>query len=528
MSITSNEDNSDNKSWIVVRGIRYVVPYLHQQKYSVRLQDADRGLSVLQVLVSRLGRPYLPSADVEAYFRGAIVTDGRVSIRRHKKNPNLNSNDNNNISKKRKTGPNGNVNQHQDISHTRNEFQRLVDPDLITARGDILKIQNHVHERCTIYRGPLVTILDIADMTASRSAMSNFKLQEEHHYRAIYKPAGLPVVNDEGLRYGCVAGMVRDEHNYHLGHRLDMPVEGVLLLGKGKKRAAKLMRALSPQAKQQSQSNGTDGSVLKAYLARVKGGSWFRNNKDEAGNIALPSPMHEVRRWLKWDTRSRKAIVVSENEINPTDHNKTDKQHQSSDGRGETAPKETITRIQQLLWDDGKGESLIRVELVTGARHQIRAVVASLGLPIKGDITYGDEADIGIEEGRDGDFDKAAREDSTIGGCTGKGGASLLHRNASTAVTTKEKSRLLLYADDDQGSLFNMLSKHRVDWCDKCRWQIDETKKGGTSRGAEQLGQAICLLSYHYRIPSLGIDVRVPDHMLPEWASTAHLAEYET
>eukprot|EP00978_Attheya_sp_CCMP212_P010273 scaffold24741_cov53-Attheya_sp.AAC.2 len=531
----THNDATNNNNDLIVRGIRYVIPYVHEQRYSVRLEDADRQASVLQVLASRLGRPYLPLSDVESYFTRAIVDEGRVDIRRHctytttTTNKRQRHQDSDSDSDKKNTL----------ISNSNDFFERVVDPHMMTARNDILRIRNHVHERCTIYRGPLVTIMDLPGNTNTRTTSHSHSIipdnnddkQCHYEYRAVYKPAGLPVINNEGHAYGCVAGLVR-HLGYHLGHRLDLPVEGVLLLGKGKKRAGRLIRALSPQAKQQQQSsNGNGGGVLKAYLALVQGDAWFQNQKEEDNSQedtnSMSLPMQEVRRWLTWDNRAKKATVVT---YDPADKDRTSgdddtRSKKDHDQKGGGA-KETITRIQQLTWNESKGESLVRVELVTGARHQVRAVLASLGLPIKGDVTYGGDGneDDGVVRGEYiGTDGKAITKDSssTSSKSTTKVVTSLSPQSTNTtaaAASTKKEPGLLVYADDDQGRLFKMLSDHKVDGCDKCRWQLAETQQGGTTRGAAQLEDAICLLSYHYRIPSLGIDVRLPDHMLPAWA----------
>jgi 23S rRNA-/tRNA-specific pseudouridylate synthase len=295
----------------------------------------------------------------------------------------------------------------------------------------------------------------------------------EGSYRAIFKPAGLPVINDEGDCHGCVSGLVkRRDETYELGHRLDLPVSGVLLLAKGGKRALRLIKALGPEEKEQ-------GKVLKAYLARVRVAVQEGSGDIGGGAQCLDDAdwqnMKEIRVKLRWDNRAKKASVVDS----------------SSDGRN------TITRVQKLKWDASKGEGLLRVELVTGARQQVRAVLANMGLPIIGDTKYG-------------------------GGPMFVPTPKQTQPPPTSAADLKEdqvqQSELRLYADDEKGCLLEMLRREKVDWCDKCRWQMEEASKGGTRQGADSLADSICLLSYHYRIPNLGIDVQLPDDMLPDWA----------
>jgi 23S rRNA-/tRNA-specific pseudouridylate synthase len=469
--------------YLVARGIRYVVPYLHEQSYSVRQPHA--GKSVVQVLSLALGRQHLSSDALDAYFRRQVL-HGRIGLRRSKTH-------------KADTGPftccctvdGGAANS---ISPA---FQTVLDPDMITAPKDRLHILQHVHERCTIYRGPLTTIPCCTGASASASASTvndndndnddQQQQQQEEYYRAVFKPAGLPVINGEGECRGCVAGLIRDDGSWHLGHRLDLSVSGILLLGKGKGRAGKLLKALSPDEKQKKTKgqNGQGGNaVLKAYLARVRGGEWLNNNDSETNNTndntngnSIPSALQEVRCKLKWDNRAKKALVVTDNDDDDNDDD-------DDDNKNKNKARNTITLVQRLKWDAKTRESLVRVELVTGARQQVRAVLASMGLPIVGDTKYGGGAPVAVvDTPEDNDHDE-----------------------------------LSLYADDREGRLLKMLVREQVDWCDKCRWQIEEAKNGGTRRGAEELADTICLLSYHYRIPSLGIDAQVPDDMLPEWA----------
>ena len=106
---------------------------------------------------------------------------------------------------------------------------------------------------------------------------------------------------------------------------------------------------------------------------------------------------------------------------------------------------------------------------------------------------------------------------------------SAANKPAAGVTTPEPQQQLCMYADNDQGSLFHMLQRNQVVWCDKCRWQLAAAAQSGGSKstGASSSSspassllkrEEICLLSYHYRIPSLGIDVRVPNELVPAWA----------
>ncbi|KAL3905359.1 MAG: hypothetical protein SGARI_004500 [Bacillariaceae sp.] len=412
--------------FLVVNGIRYIRPYLYDQTYSVRMQHADQKLTIAEVLAHAFGRESNQWKDSVKYFHNEIA-HGRVQWKRNK------------------------LKRDDDEP----KFQTVLNADEPTRRNDILKIQRHIHERCMV-GADLVTI---PCYSSNHNTTAHNNHDSHDAYIAVLKPAGIPVVGSDGACHGSVTGILQgDDDDYRLGHRIDLPVSGILLLGKGPSRAKKIVQALSPTAKQAS-----DG-FAKAYLARVKGG------KDAFGGKGANDRM-EIKCKLQWDNRQKKAIAVEDESVD--NRSEEAKKHKSK-----KTCKETVTYVQQLQYDPASDTSLVRVELLTGARQQIRAVLASLGTPIIGDTTY-DGGEFPSNEGN---------ED------------------------------LKLFHDDDNQSLLTMLQEEHKEWCDKCRWQIQEVKKGGTKRGTEQLGHQICLLSYHYRIPALGIDAKVPDELIPEWA----------
>lgn len=130
--------------------------------------------------------------------------------------------------------------------------------------------------------------------------------------------------------------------NVFLGvvHRIDRPVSGAVLFAKTSKALTRLNEMLRR------------GEITKTYWAVTE---------------ASPSPEEgELRHWLLRDGR-------------------TNRSHVYSSPKGDA--KEARLRYRMLCRSDRY--TLVEVELLTGRHHQIRAQLAKIGCPIKGDLKYG-------------------------------------------------------------------------------------------------------------------------------------------
>lgn len=137
-------------------------------------------------------------------------------------------------------------------------------------------------------------------------------------------------------------------------HRLDQPVEGILVFGKH----AKATKELSRQVEH--------AIAKKEYYAVVTG--------------HVEEGVHTLIDYLKKDGRSNTSSVVK-----PTE--KDAKRAELSFQLWDNKIKETV-KLQDVF--PFKEElHLIKINLLTGRHHQIRVQLANAGIPILGDQKYG-------------------------------------------------------------------------------------------------------------------------------------------
>ena len=195
-----------------------------------------------------------------------------------------------------------------------------------------------------------------ASAPVSETSFSLNILYEDKDILVCHKQAGLAVQNArvgnmdmESLLKNYIAQKVPGKMPY-LGiiHRLDQPVEGVLVFALNPKVAADLSRQM------------TAGKIKKTYLAVTEGTVKVKSAK--------------LVDWLKKDGRTNSSAVV---EV------------------GTSGAKKAILSYEVLeTWKNKEdaqdcGErNLIRIDLDTGRHHQIRVQMAHAGMPLVGDRKY--------------------------------------------------------------------------------------------------------------------------------------------
>ena len=197
-------------------------------------------------------------------------------------------------------------------------------------------------------------------------------LYEDRHILVCRKPAGLAVqsagLGTMDLESLLMNHLAEEEEQAQKGrlpylaviHRLDQPVEGILVFAKSQAAAASLGKQVQ------------DGRMKKEYLALVE--------PDAEGLTLLAGLGTDRERCLEdWLVKDAKA-------------------HLSRVARaGEKNAKKAVLYFS-CLPEDGwsavpsakdAGQALLRIRLVTGRHHQIRVQLSHAGLPIAGDRKYG-------------------------------------------------------------------------------------------------------------------------------------------
>ncbi|RDU24472.1 RluA family pseudouridine synthase [Anaerosacchariphilus polymeriproducens] len=122
-------------------------------------------------------------------------------------------------------------------------------------------------------------------------------------------------------------------------HRLDQPVEGILLLAKTPESAKLLSRQIQ------------EGKMQKKYLAVTCG--HISQKKDVLTNYLIK------------ENRSNLSKVV-----------------------GETVKDAKLAKLEYIILEEKGEQNLVEINLFTGRHHQIRVQLAHIGMPLWGDTKY--------------------------------------------------------------------------------------------------------------------------------------------
>lgn len=203
-------------------------------------------------------------------------------------------------------------------------------------------------------------------------------IYEDGELLVIRKPAGLATqtagvgqadVVSELKNY--LASKTGEKGQPYLGiiHRLDQPVEGLLVFAKNKNTAAALTKQLGGQ--------GHSGLLNKQYYAVFCG---------------KPSQKEGVLVDYMYKGSDGRAVIVDNM---PENAGSPEKAEGGQGGASDTVPKKAVLHyklLQTVSAPMGDELSLADICIDTGRFHQIRAQMANAGMALLGDVKYGDEA----------------------------------------------------------------------------------------------------------------------------------------
>lgn len=217
---------------------------------------------------------------------------------------------------------------------------------------------------------------------------------EDNHIIVVNKKSS-QIVQGDKTGDMCLADQIKDFLKIKYGkpgnvfcgvvHRLDRPVSGLVIFAKTDKALSRLTQQIK------------DRKIQKIYWAVVKN----RPPKDEDTLV----------NYLVRNEKQNKSYIVPE---------------------GTRGAKEAVLHYRVLSESEG-GYWLLEVELHTGRHHQIRAQLAGMGCPIKGDLKYG--------------FPRSNPD-----------GSISLHSRKITLVHPVRKEEMQWIGDVPQGSVFEIFS----------------------------------------------------------------------
>ena len=172
---------------------------------------------------------------------------------------------------------------------------------------------------------------------------------EDNHIIIVNKRAG-EIVQGDKTGDTPLSEMVKEyiKEKYHkpgnvfcgVVHRIDRPVEGLVIFARTSKALERLNRMLR------------DGEIHKTYHALVEG-----KVTEDAG---------ELENYLVSDGRINKTFIAKA-----------------------TTPGAKLSKLRYRTLAVGDRYSLLEINLLTGRKHQIRCQLSGIGHPIKGDLKYG-------------------------------------------------------------------------------------------------------------------------------------------
>lgn len=180
-------------------------------------------------------------------------------------------------------------------------------------------------------------------------------LYEDNHIIVVVKPVGIPVQQDKTGDLDMltiIKDYIKEKYNkpgnVYLGlvHRLDRMVGGVMVFAKTSKAASRLSEYIRQK------------NVKKKYMAILNGTLKQKNECVKLENYLVKNERLNMSKVVSKDVKNSKLATLEYKVIKSFTYN-------------------------------SKKYTLVDVDLHTGRHHQIRVQFANIGMPLYGDIKYG-------------------------------------------------------------------------------------------------------------------------------------------
>lgn len=209
-----------------------------------------------------------------------------------------------------------------------------------------------------------------ADMV---SEVTNYLAQKAHNNKTANERKSL---NELQIQDGKYNRGSQDTLYIGVVHRLDQPVEGILVFARNKQAAAELGRQIK------------EGCMEKYYYAVVCGHNF--NKSGELTDYLLKDGKTNTSRIVPPEVKDAKKAVLEYEILTETSAEKIFAKMNSFERFRSQTASASDTDLLRL--------ALARIRLHTGRHHQIRVQMSHAGMSLLGDYKYADESTAGISE----------------------------------------------------------------------------------------------------------------------------------
>lgn len=230
---------------------------------------------------------------------------------------------------------------------------------------------------------------------------------ENENLLVVYKPAGLATQSSKIGEKDVVSELKNYLKGGYVGliHRLDQPVEGLLVFAKNKKSAAELSKQVAEKStkdtsfgqRHSEQKNSVQKSSKQATAEHFEGGSGFIKEYMAAVFGEPHEKSGRLENYIIKKDSSTAEIIKNISADNFPAHSIAG--DTVSDEKLRDAKRAVLNYevIKSADTEFGK-MSLLKINLETGRFHQIRVQMAGAGMPLLGDRKYGNEESISMSE----------------------------------------------------------------------------------------------------------------------------------